>query len=351
MMKVQDYIIQFQGSSFLQLNEHLTTAGYSMIFVLVDRNTKRDCFPILKSALCEFELNVIEIEAGEIHKNIQTCAVIWNALMELHADRKSVLINLGGGVIGDMGGFCASTFKRGIDFIQIPTTLLAQVDASIGGKLGVDFRQVKNSIGLFKNPRAVYLNSAFFDTLPRAELLSGYAEVIKHALIVDKEYWSKLLDCPNIETNDWKAVIERSLQVKKSIVELDPFEKGIRKSLNFGHTIGHGIESLSLETDQPLLHGEAVALGMVAETYLSYKVLGLPEEELEIISNYIITLFPKYNLKILDRNEVLNLIYQDKKNEQGQVCFTLLEQVGKFKINVNVDDALILEALDYYNNL
>ena len=287
-MQIQKYSIEFQDSSFLQLNKHLASVGYSMIFVLVDTNTKKDCLPLLQSALSDYNLNVIEVEAGEIHKNIQTCTNIWNALMEFQADRKSVLINLGGGVIGDMGGFCASTYKRGIEFIQIPTTLLAQVVASIGGKLGIDYGNVKNSIGLFKNPSAVYLNIAFFKTLPRAELLSGYAEVIKHALIVDKSYWEQILNCPNIDKNDWKVVVERSLHVKKSIVELDPFEKGIRKSLNFGHTIGHGVESLSLETDHPLLHGEAVALGMITELFLSNKILGLSDEHLNLISNFII---------------------------------------------------------------
>jgi len=249
-----------------------------------------------------------------------------------------------------MGGFCASTYKRGIDFIQIPTTLLAQVDASIGGKLGIDFAMVKNSIGLFCNPKAVYLFTDFFQTLPTEELYSGYAEVLKHALIADKKYWEKLIALQDLKTVDWDKIVADSLQVKKHIVEQDPFEKGVRKSLNFGHTIGHAIESLSWETDTPLLHGEAVALGMMTESFLSYKLLDLPIADLELISQYILQLYPKYDLGQLDKKAILDLIQQDKKNEHQQICFTMLEQIGSFKINVHADDALILEALDYYNN-
>ena len=256
MIQLQNYTIQFQNSHFLQLQEQLAAAQYSKIFVLVDSNTKNHCLPILKKALNNVALTSILIEAGEAHKNINTCQRIWNALIQQRADRNAVLLNLGGGVIGDMGGFCASTFKRGIDFIQIPTTLLAQVDASIGGKLGIDFALVKNSIGLFKNPKGVYLHPAFFNTLPKAELYSGFAEIIKHTLIADEHYWEQLLSFNNLEQNDWEPVIKQSLLVKKRIVEQDPLEKGIRKSLNFGHTIGHAVESLSWETTQPLLHGE-----------------------------------------------------------------------------------------------
>lgn len=350
MIELQDYSIQFQDKNFVQLQAQLTTTAYSKVFVLVDNNTQMHCLPILKEALKAIELHVITIKAGEVHKNISTCQLIWRTLMEQQADRKSVLLNLGGGVIGDMGGFCASTFKRGIDFIQIPTTLLAQVDASIGGKLGIDFGLVKNSIGLFNNPKAVYLYPDFFKTLPTKELYSGYAEVIKHALIQNNTAFAELVNTTSIDTSQWKLVVRDSLLVKKSIVEQDPFEKNIRKSLNFGHTIGHAIESLSWETDQPLLHGEAVALGMITECYLSYKLIDFSEKQLELVSNYLLQLYPKYDLKRLDQAQILRLIQQDKKNEHQQICFTLLEKIGTFKINVHASDILILEALDYYNN-
>lgn len=336
MLHLQDYIIHFQSADFLELKTQLEKFNYSKIFVLVDENTSRDCLPILKKALANWNLISIEIPAGEQHKNIQTCQKIWADLLENQADRKSVLLNLGGGVIGDMGGFCAATFKRGIDFIQIPTTLLAQVDASIGGKLGIDFGQVKNSIGLFQNPKAVYLCSDFFKTLPYRELRSGFAEIIKHALIADKNYWEELQHVDNLESINWQPIIERSLQIKKQIVEQDPFEKNIRKSLNFGHTIGHAIESLSWNTNQPLLHGEAVAWGMIAELELSCKRLGFPVEDFQKIKDYIHQFFPLYDLEQFDKEDILNLIKQDKKNEHDKIYFTLLKEIGVFEINVQM---------------
>lgn len=351
MITLEDYSIQFQDERFTALKTQLIATSYSKVFVLVDNNTKTHCLPILKAALGEIDLHIITIKAGEAHKNINTCQLIWNALMEQQADRKSVLLNLGGGVIGDMGGFCASTFKRGIDFIQIPTTLLAQVDASIGGKLGIDFGLVKNSVGLFNNPKAVYLYSDFFQTLAKTELYSGYAEVIKHALIQNSEAFTQLVNTKSPEASDWKLTVRDSLLVKKTIVEQDPFEKNIRKSLNFGHTIGHAIESLSWETDQPLLHGEAVVIGMITECYLSHQLIGFSKKELNFVATYLLALYPKYDLKGLDKAHILSLIQQDKKNEHQQICFTLLEEIGAFKINVHASDTLILEALDYYNNL
>jgi 3-dehydroquinate synthase len=350
MINLQDYSILFQDNDFLQLRQFLSQNNYSSVFVLADSNTAEHCLPILNDALHDFDFKIILIEAGEKYKNIQTCEFIWNELFRLKADRKAVLLNLGGGVIGDMGGFSASTYKRGIDFIQIPTTLLAQVDASVGGKLGIDFSLVKNGIGLFNNPMAVYLNPAFFNTLPNDEMMSGFAEVIKHALIVDSEYWKSLKDVP-FKAFNWPEVVERSVLIKKNIVEEDPFEKSVRKALNFGHTIGHAVESLSWETDNPLLHGEAVALGMIAEAFLSYKILGLSFDDLMEISDFISNLYPEFNLSQLDDFEILSLIQQDKKNEHQQLCFTLLDEIGKFRINVHADDELIFDALNFYKNI
>lgn len=351
MIQLENYSIQFQDQHFAGLKAQLIAASYSNVFVLVDDNTKVHCLPILQTALKDIKLHIITIKAGEAHKNINTCQLIWNALMEQQADRKSVLLNLGGGVIGDMGGFCASTFKRGIDFIQIPTTLLAQVDASIGGKLGIDFGLVKNSIGLFNNPKAVYLYSEFFKSLPKEELYSGYAEVIKHALIQNNKVFAELVQTASLEDSNWKLTVRDSLLVKKSIVEQDPFEQNIRKSLNFGHTIGHAIESLSWETEQPLLHGEAVVIGMITECYLSHKLIGFSTEQLNLVSNFLLQLYPKYDLQTLDQAHILRLIQQDKKNEHQQICFTLLEEIGAFKINVHASDTLIIEALNYYQQL
>lgn len=351
MIVLQDYSIHFQTAAFSQLNQQLADAAYSKIFILVDQNTLEHCLPIVQKALSNFKLYPICIKAGEQYKNIETCQYIWQQLMLQQADRKSVLLNLGGGVIGDMGGFCASTFKRGMDFIQIPTTLLAQVDASIGGKLGIDFAEVKNSIGLFNNPKAVYLYTTFFDSLPQKELYSGYAEVVKHALIDDSVYFQQLLEYSLEKQPNWLAIVERSLQVKKHIVEQDPFEQNVRKSLNFGHTIGHAIESLSWETDQPLLHGEAVVIGMITESYLSTQLCQLSNNDLKLISQYLLQYYPKYDLSQLDYTAILELIQQDKKNEHNQTRFTLLEKIGQFNINIQVSKELIIEALNYYQQL
>lgn len=351
MITLQDYTITFQDAQFSALRQQLATSNYSKIIILVDQHTKQDCLPILAKALQEFTFETITIPAGEQHKNITTCQQIWQELLVIKTDRKAVLINLGGGVIGDMGGFCASTFKRGFDFIQIPTTLLAQVDASIGGKLGIDFGLIKNNIGLFKNPKNVYCHPAFFKTLPKAELYSGFAEIIKHALITDADYWTQLQTLATLDQIDWNPIIVQSLHIKKSIVEQDPFEQNIRKSLNFGHTIGHAIESLSWESHQPLLHGEAVALGMVMEAFLSHQLTGLSAIELDHISQFILRLYPKYDITQLNQSAILGLIQQDKKNEQGQICFTLLERIGQFKINVHATQNQIVAALDYYQQL
>jgi 3-dehydroquinate synthase len=345
------YPIQFETASFDALNQLLHAKSYSKVFVLADTNTYRACLPIVETALSDFDLCTIVIEAGEQHKNIQTCQYIWSSMMKEQADRQAVLLNLGGGVIGDMGGFCASTFKRGMDFIQIPTTLLAQVDASVGGKLGIDFLQVKNSIGLFCNPQAVFLHPTFFDTLPLAEVQSGYAEMIKHALIDTTEHWSQLSAITSLNKVDWQPLIEQSLQVKKEIVALDPFEKGIRKCLNFGHTLGHAIESLSWETERPLLHGQAVALGMLLECYCSTQLVGLSERTLREITAYILALYPKYDLTVFAPNAIYQLVLQDKKNDKNIINCTLLQSIGTPQINIPISFELIQDALDYYINL
>ena len=221
---------------------------YSTLFVLVDENTRAFCLPIFEQKISNLAYHIIEIPSGETHKNIATCQFIWSEMVKYGADRKSCLINLGGGVIGDMGGFTASTFYRGMDFIQIPTTLLSQVDASIGGKLGIDFMNLKNAVGLFKNPKQVCISADFLHTLSPREIRSGFAELIKHGLIASKKDWDELKDIKSIsEVADWEKYIIPSLAIKKAVVQEDPFEMGLRKSLNFGHTIGHAIESHALK--------------------------------------------------------------------------------------------------------
>ncbi|MFK7949603.1 MAG: 3-dehydroquinate synthase [Saprospiraceae bacterium] len=324
---------------------------YPKVLVIVDENTERDCLPILKKELKKVDLETILIPSGEAHKNIQICQNIWLQMMQHEANRNALTINLGGGVIGDMGGFCASTFKRGMDFIQIPTTLLSQVDASIGGKLGIDFQNIKNSIGLFRNPQAVFINPLFLKTLPKREIRSGFAEIIKHALIVDFKQWKRLNRIKDLDKVNWSKRLVPSLNIKKKVVEADPFEKGWRKSLNFGHTIGHAIESLKLETENPLLHGEAIAIGMICESYLSHKILGLKKRDLYKIANFILGIYDKVDISYLNREALLKLMKQDKKNDANVINFTLLKKIGDAKVNQTTNEQLITESLNFYQDL
>ena len=313
-IKSDDYSIWMGNNSLSKLE----VSSYSKIAILIDENTKRDCLyklPKIENSL------IIEIPSGEENKNISTCNFIWEKLTEHQFDRNSLLINLGGGVIGDIGGFCASTYKRGIDFIQIPTTLLAMVDSSVGGKLGVDFKDLKNQIGVFNNPKSVLIDPEFLQTLPENELKSGFAEVVKHALIADKDLWSKITSTP-FANLDWQEIIAISVQIKNKIVRKDPLEKGERKKLNFGHTYGHAIESYYLEKGTPILHGESVFMGMILETDLS----SISEEEKQEIKNFILSNFslpftPK-------KSDILSNLVNDKKNKEGKINFSLLNKIG-----------------------
>lgn len=341
----------FAGPLDSGLPAFLAGLAYSRLFVTVDENTERHCLPRLQAALGGAPFALLRTPAGEQHKNLDTCRLIWQQLMEQEAGRDALLINLGGGVIGDMGGFCAATFKRGIRFIQIPTTLLAQLDASIGGKLGIDFFQLKNSIGLFQDPLAVFIDPAFLGALPAREIRSGFAEAIKHSLIADAVQWEQIRRISALDSVDWGAAILPSLLIKKRIVEEDPWEKGIRKALNFGHTVGHAVESLALESDAPLLHGEAVAIGMVCEAYLSHRLLGLPLPEVEQISRFIIRIFGRHPVPPRHYPTLLALMRNDKKNEAGLVNFSLINPLGHACINQHCSPELIAESLDYYNGL
>ena len=313
-IKAIDYSIWIGKNSFSKLD----ISNYSQVAILVDENTKRDCLsklPQIENAL------IIEIKSGEEYKNISTCSFIWEQLTINNFDRNSLLINLGGGVIGDMGGFCAATYKRGLEFIHIPTTLLAMVDASVGGKLGIDFKGFKNQIGLFNNPKAVFISSEFLETLEESELKSGFAEVVKHALISDNSLWVKIKNTPFTDL-DWEDITDTSVQIKNKIVLADPFEKGERKKLNFGHTFGHAIESYYLEKRTPISHGEAVFMGMILETKISY----LSETDKNEIKNYVLSNFAlPYTPK---KSSLHKFLINDKKNQNGKINFTLLNGIG-----------------------
>ena len=346
------YSVYFDLEGYETLAELLIPSRYSKIFILVDENTSQYCLPhLLNNLATEIEIEIIELEVGEIHKNIETCTEVWGALSELGGDRKSVLINLGGGVISDLGGFVACTFKRGIDFINIPTTLLSMVDASIGGKNGVDLGNLKNQIGIIREPKAVIVDTQFLNTLHQNEMRSGLAEMLKHGLIFDKKYWDKFKDLKDLHTEDLNQLIHQSIQIKNTIVCEDLTENGIRKSLNFGHTLGHAIESYFLENDAKttLLHGEAIAVGMILESYISREKNLLTNEEYQEIKYIINDVFEKIEFTPFDIEKIIELLIFDKKNEFGKVQFALLDGIGKIKINQESDNTLIYKAFEDYS--
>ncbi|HOY14633.1 MAG TPA: 3-dehydroquinate synthase [Saprospiraceae bacterium] len=319
----------------------------SQIIVLVDENTENFCLHYLISELHR-PFKTISIRSGEANKNIDTCKFVWSSLIKFKADRKSLLINLGGGVIGDLGGFCAGTYMRGIDFIQMPTTLLSQVDASVGGKLGVDFDGFKNMVGLFQNPKAVIINTDFLKSLPYKELLSGYAELLKHGLIASQTVWEELSSVEDITTLDFDRIVHDSVMIKKTVTEEDPTEKGLRKILNFGHTIGHAVETLSFETDRPLLHGEAIAIGIILESHLSMQKGYISEEDYQNIKTAIIKLYGNKAKSLPTIEQITEIMLLDKKNDQGKIQFSLLNQIGQGNYNQEVDQEALQAALSDY---
>ena len=323
------------------------------IFLLVDENSRKYCLPRLMSNIQLFQqVHILELPSGEEIKNLPTCRKLWQELTDNGADRDSVLINLGGGVISDLGGFVASTFKRGIRYVNIPTTLLAMVDASVGGKVGIDMEGLKNHIGLFSNPQAVFVIPEFLDTLPGRQYKTGFAEVIKHALIYEKQYWEDLSERPYTEIKDWREIIEWCIEIKNYFVTEDPLDKGFRKVLNFGHTIGHAVETYSLQNDENVIsHGEAVAIGLVCESYISMKLAGLSMEQFEDITRYISENFDHYPFRTENFDFVLDSIRHDKKNTGDNVNFTLLTTIGNSLINQLIEVNIIRESLIYYHNM
>lgn len=325
---------------FLHANAHTQTA------VLVDENTKKHCYPLVKALLPKHTL--IQIRSGEERKHLETCQQIWQRMTDAKLDRGALLINLGGGVIGDMGGFCAATYKRGIDFLQIPTTLLAQVDASVGGKLGVDFQGFKNHIGVFKDPVSVLVATGFLQTLPLVEIRSGFAEIIKHCLIADAGMWH-IIRRRELDEQRWDELVPHSVKIKEIIVAQDPTEQGWRKVLNFGHTIGHAVESYFLpKPKQKLLHGEAIAVGMIAEAYLSHRRQLLSEDALMQIEEFVFSVYGRVKLQPADIEAIAPLALQDKKNAGGKIQCVLLRTIGEPVIDHAISLKEIREALAFY---
>jgi 3-dehydroquinate synthase len=348
-------IVHFNSSAYSELGTYIKNTNPSKIFVLVDTNTHDDCLPQFLAALesGDIEIEVVEIPDGEAHKTITICTGVWETLSEYNADRKSLLINLGGGVVTDLGGFVASTYMRGIDYINVPTSLLSMVDAAVGGKTGVDLGSLKNQIGVISEGKMTLIDVSFLETLPKNQMVSGFAEMLKHGLIFDKTYWESLTNLQDLDISDLDKLIYDSVIIKNTVVNQDPTEQGLRKILNFGHTLGHAIESYFLEHNEKttLLHGEAIAIGMILEAYISNKTMGLPLDELNEISRGILKTFSKITFDANDYAHIIELMKHDKKNSHGMIKFVLIETIGKAKIDCQVDNAIILDAFDYYKSL
>ncbi len=332
-----------------QLQDFLSKHNFSSLTVVTDSNTVQYCYPLLKPFLPENH-HLITVPAGEENKHLGTCQHIWGEQTKFGLDRKALQINLGGGVIGDMGGFCAATYKRGIEFIQIPTTLLSMVDASVGGKLGVDFQDFKNHIGVFQNPLAVFIDTQYLQTLPIREIRSGYAEVLKHTLIADNDEWLRIKDL-TINDFDWTKQVEHQINIKAYVTTTDPTEKGLRKILNFGHTLGHAVESFYLNTENRLLHGEAIAIGMIMETWLSVYKGFISKEECDIVTKSLLHTYPKFEIPASDIDKIIELTSQDKKNENKVVKFSLLEKIGTANYDIAINENEMRLAIDYYQSL
>lgn len=348
-IQAASYPVHFQKESYTKLSNLIATKNYSTIFILVDENSFEHCYPkFIPNLDTDKRIELIEIESGEINKNLETCIGVWNAITELGGDRKSVLITLGGGVITDLGGFVASCFKRGIDFVNIPTTLLSMVDASVGGKTGVDLGVLKNQIGLFANPEMVIVDDSYLTTLEEREIKSGTAEIIKYGLTYDINLFNEIKNNADLKISE---LIFRSVAIKNEVVLQDPKEKNLRKILNYGHTLGHAIESFYLESEdkEHLTHGEAIAIGMVCESYMSFKLLGFSIKKVNEVKEVVLSIYNKTNLLKNDFSAILELLKHDKKNVNGQVNFVLLNDYEDFKIDCKVPLELVIESMEFYN--
>ena len=336
--------VQLSDNAAVLVRDFLAKQDFTQLAVLVDVHTHIHCYPIIQQQLPAHTL--IKIPAGESYKNIDSCLSIWKNLTDLNFDRHALLLVLGGGVLGDMGGFCAATYKRGISFTLMPTTLLAQVDASIGGKLGIDFEHYKNHIGVFQQPLATLISPVFLNTLPERELRSGFAEVIKHCLIGDKAMW-EVIRTKTLADQDWTTLIPHSIKIKEDITQKDPREKGIRKALNFGHTLGHALETYFFSTSKPIFHGEAVAMGMIMESKIAHSKGLLTFEELNQIKAYVFSIFGKVT-EPFSSQEIIRLTLQDKKNKGNEVLMAVPKGIGTCVWDETTSEKEMLEAIEYY---
>lgn len=332
------------------LGQALGKCPHDRLFILTDEHTHRLCMPRMKEVTSLKDAVEITIGAEDTHKTLDTLASVWQALSDKGASRHSLLINLGGGMVTDLGGFAAATFKRGFAYINIPTTLLAMVDASVGGKTGINFNGLKNEVGVFAPAESVLIETEFLRSLDNRNFFSGYAEMLKHGLISDKAHWAELLnfDTRNINYHTLKQLVGRSVAVKENIVEQDPFEHGIRKALNLGHTAGHAFESLALAEGRPVLHGYAVAWGIVCELYLSHVKAGFPKDKMRQTIQFIKENYGIFTFDCKQYEPLYAFMQHDKKNTAGVINFTLLKEIGEISINQTAGKELIFEMFDFY---
>lgn len=336
-----------------ELENIISESENDKFFILTDSNTNKNCLNMLHCSEPIANAHIITIKADDTNKDIESTAHVWKELSDNGCTRHSCLMNIGGGMVTDLGGFAASTFKRGIDFINIPTTLLSMVDASVGGKTGINFNGLKNEIGVFNDAKAVIIDTAFLKTLDQHNICSGYAEMLKHSLLKDYKMWAQHINF-NLYSPDFDSLlsmIKESVGVKERIVSEDPHESGIRKALNLGHTAGHAFESYAMHTNRPILHGYAVAYGIICELYLSHALQGFPLDKMRQTVNFIKENYGRMNITCDDYESLYSLMKHDKKNTGNEINFTLLKDVGDIKINQTVSKELIMESLDFYREI
>ena len=345
--------ILFGPNAYEQLNNLIIQKSYSKILIFSDSETRKYCLPLLESKIRSIieltETHNYSVDSGEINKNLESSKIIWEFLIEKGFKRNSLIINLGGGMITDLGGFIASTYMRGIDFVNIPTSLLGMVDASVGGKTGIDLKNLKNIIGSFYSPEITIIDTHFLDTLPIQQFKCGLSEIIKHSLIEGENDWNRLKVLKNLkEINE--DVIYTSIKTKVRIVERDPKEKNIRKFLNFGHTIGHAIESFLLKTERGVLHGEAVAAGIIMESFLSKILCNFDGNKVEEIKKFINSHFNKIILRDEEIPQIIKIMSFDKKNQDNTPRFVLIKEIGTMEIDKKVNEKDIINAFKFYSS-
>lgn len=345
-------MISALDQDFSALNHYIKKTSPSKLFFVTDENTHENCLPVTLANLeTDLPYEILEIEAGEELKNIETATQLWEILAEYETDRKALIINLGGGVVTDMGGFVASTYKRGISFVNIPTSLLGMCDASIGGKTGIDLKFLKNIVGTFALPKQIFVYPDFLKTLSFKELRSGFAEMLKHGLIADASHWNSLIAIETLTAESIAPYIETSMKIKQKVVDEDFREQNIRKILNFGHTIGHAIESLCLQAGNLIPHGEAVAAGMICETHLAFLEGLLGKEVSDTVISKIRQFYPDLDLLSFQNDEIMKLMLNDKKNEDGKINFSLIDKIGSCRYDYRCSPENIRASIDFYKKL